>query len=128
MTRQTIPTCSSRASNRALSDVLKIFSPRAAAPRRTFDTCAYCHGNKRTVFTGFRAGDRYEDHALPFFVSEPAIRPEFALRVELRQRPNRFNRPQALTLSGCFKAGAATCTDCHLAQGLHPIRSCSRST
>ena len=71
----TIPTYTSRASNRALSDVLKIFSPRTADARRTFDTCAYCHGNKRNVFTGFRAGDRYEDHALPFLVSEPL--PEF---------------------------------------------------
>jgi predicted CXXCH cytochrome family protein len=28
-------------------------------------------------------------------------------------RPSRFNRPQALTLSGCFIAGRATCTSCH---------------
>ncbi|MEP7118784.1 MAG: multiheme c-type cytochrome, partial [Acidobacteriota bacterium] len=47
----TIPTYSSQASNRALSEVLQIFSPRAAGERRTFDTCAYCHGNKRNVFT-----------------------------------------------------------------------------
>ena len=112
-----MPTYSSHASNRALSDVLKIFSPRTAEARRTFDTCAYCHGNKRNVFTGFRAGDRYEDHALPFLVSEPL--PEFDTQGEFWPdgRPNRFNRPQALTLSGCFKAGAVTCTSCHLAHG-----------
>ena len=28
-----------------------------------------------------------------------------------------FNRPQALTLSGCFKAGQAVCTSCHVAHG-----------
>ena len=112
-----MPTYSSHASNRALSDVLKIFSPRTAEARRTFDTCAYCHGNKRNVFTGFRAGDRYEDHAVPFLVSEPL--PEFDTQGEFWPdgRPNRFNRPQALTLSGCFKAGAVTCTNCHLAHG-----------
>ncbi len=113
----TIPTYSSRPSNRALSDILQIFSPRTAAARRTFDTCAYCHGNKRNVFTDFAAGDRYEDHALPFLVSEPL--PEFDTQGEFWPdgRPNRFNRPQALTLSGCFKAGAITCTNCHLAHG-----------
>ncbi len=112
-----IPTYSSRASNRGLSDVLQIFSPRSAAPRRTFDTCAYCHGNKRNAFTGFRAGDRYEDFAIPFLVSEPL--PEFDAQGEFWPdgRPNRFNRPQALTLSGCFKAGAIACTNCHLAHG-----------
>ncbi len=113
----TIPAYSSRATNRALSDTLKIFSPRTADPRRTFDTCAYCHGNKRNVFTEFRAGDRYENHAIPYLVSEPL--PEFDTQGEFWPdgRPNRFNRPQALTLSGCFKAGAVTCTNCHLAHG-----------
>ena len=33
-------------------------------------------------------------------------------------RPSQpFNRPQALTLSGCFQAGAVTCTSCHVAHG-----------
>ncbi len=113
----TMPRYSSRASNRQLSDTLKIFSPRSADPRRTFDSCAYCHGNKRNLFTSFAAGDRYEDHALPFLVSEPL--PEFDAQGEFWPdgRPNRFNRPQALTLSGCFKAGAVTCTNCHVAHG-----------
>jgi predicted CXXCH cytochrome family protein len=113
----TMPQYSSRASNRQLSDTLKIFSPRSADPRRTFDSCAYCHGNKRNLFTTFRAGDRYEDHALPFLLSEPL--PEFDAQGEFWPdgRPNRFNRPQALTLSGCFKAGAIACTNCHLAHG-----------
>jgi predicted CXXCH cytochrome family protein len=112
-----IPTYSSRASNRGLGELLKIFSPRTAEARRTFDTCAYCHGNKRNLFTEFRAGDRYEDHAIPFLLSEPL--PEFDTQGEFWPdgRPNRFNRPQALTLSGCFKAGAVTCTNCHLAHG-----------
>lgn len=110
-----IPTYSSRASNRQLGDVLKIFSPRSAEARRTFDTCGYCHGNKRNLFTDFAAGDRYEDHAVPFLVSEPL--PEFDAQGEFWPdgRPNRFNRTQALTLSGCFRAGAVTCTSCHLA-------------
>ena len=47
----TMPRYSSRASNRQLSATLKIFSPRSAEPRRTFDSCAYCHGNKRNLFT-----------------------------------------------------------------------------
>ena len=112
-----IPTYSSRASNRQLSEILKIFSPRSAEPRRTFDTCGYCHGNKRNVFTDFEAGDRYEDHALPFLLSEPL--PEFDAQGEFWPdgRPNRFNRTQALTLTGCFKAGAIACTNCHLAHG-----------
>ncbi len=112
-----IPTYSSRASNRQLSELLRIFSPRSAEPRRTFDTCGYCHGNKRNVFTDFAAGDRYEDHALPFLLSEPL--PEFDAQGEFWPdgRPNRFNRTQALTLTGCFKAGAITCTSCHLAHG-----------
>ncbi|MGE0362297.1 MAG: cytochrome c3 family protein [Vicinamibacterales bacterium] len=112
-----MPRYSSRASNRQLSDILKIFSPRSADPRRTFDSCAYCHGNKRNLFTTFAAGDRYEDHALPFLLSEPL--PEFDAQGEFWPdgRPNRFNRPQALTLSGCFKAGAVTCTSCHVAHG-----------
>lgn len=114
---RSIPTYSSRADNRQLSDTLKIFSPRSAEPRRTFDTCGYCHGNKRNLFTDFEAGDRYEDHAVPFLLSEPL--PEFDAQGEFWPdgRPNRFNRTQALTLSGCFKAGAVTCTSCHLAHG-----------
>lgn len=103
--------------NRDLSGLLKTFTPRAAAARATFDTCAYCHGNKQNVFTGFQAGDTYEDYALPFLISAPI--PDNDLQGEFWAdgRPNRFNRPQALTLSGCFKAGAATCTSCHAAHG-----------
>lgn len=112
-----IPTYSSRPSNRGLSELLKIFSPRSAEPRKAYDTCAYCHGNKRNVFTSFAAGDRYEDHALPYLVSEPP--PDFDPQGEFWPdgRPSRFNRSQALTLTGCFKSGAATCTSCHLAHG-----------
>ena len=69
------------------------------------------------MFTGFKAGDRYEDYALPFLMSEPI--PENDVQGEFWPdgRPNRFNRPQALTLTGCFKAGAITCTNCHVAHG-----------
>ncbi|HJU42490.1 MAG TPA: HEAT repeat domain-containing protein [Vicinamibacterales bacterium] len=103
--------------NKQLSDTLKIFSTRSSEPRRIYDTCSYCHGNKTNVFVGFRGGDSYADYAMPFLMSEPL--PEFDFQGEFWPdgRPNRFNRPQALTLSGCFKAGAVTCTNCHVAHG-----------
>ena len=103
--------------NRQLSDILKIFSVKSSEPRRIYDTCAYCHGNKRNVFVGFKGGDRYADYAMPFLISDPI--PDNDLQGEFWPdgRPNRFNRPQALTLSGCFKAGAIACTNCHVAHG-----------
>ena len=103
--------------NRQLSDTLRIFSTRSSEPRRIYDTCAYCHGNKNNVFVGFKGGDNFTDYALPFLISEPL--PEFDFQGEFWPdgRPNRFNRPQALTMSGCFKAGAITCTNCHVAHG-----------
>lgn len=96
---------------------LDIFAPSAGTARQTFDACAYCHGNKQNVFLGFRPGDLYEDYALPFLISAPI--PEHDLQGEFWPdgRPNRFNRPQALTLSGCFKAGEVACTNCHVAHG-----------
>jgi predicted CXXCH cytochrome family protein len=111
------PKYDSSSKNRGLSDTLKIFSTRSSEPRRVYDTCAYCHGNKNNVFVGFKGGDAYADFAVPFLVSEPI--PENDLQGEFWPdgRPNRFNRPQALTLSGCFKAGAVACTSCHVAHG-----------
>ena len=111
------PAYDNSSKNRQLSDTLKIFSTRSSEPRRIYDTCAYCHGNKNNVFVGFKGGDHYADYALPFLISEPI--PENDLQGEFWPdgRPNRFNRPQALTLSGCFKAGAITCTNCHVAHG-----------
>jgi predicted CXXCH cytochrome family protein len=111
------PAFDNSSKNRQLSDILKILSVKSSEPRRIYDTCAYCHGNKNNVFTGFRGGDRYTDFALPFLISEPI--PENDLQGEFWPdgRPNRFNRPQALTLSGCFKAGAIVCTNCHVAHG-----------
>ena len=111
------PQYDSSSKNRQLSDILKIFSTRSSEPRRIYDTCAYCHGNKNNVFVGFKGGDSFADYALPFLISEPI--PENDLQGEFWPdgRPNRFNRPQALTLSGCFKAGAVTCTSCHVAHG-----------
>ena len=111
------PKYDSSSKNRQLSDTLKILSTRSAEPRRVYDTCAYCHGNKNNVFVGFKGGDRYADYAMPFLISEPI--PDNDLQGEFWPdgRPNRFNRPQALTLSGCFKAGAITCTNCHVAHG-----------
>ena len=84
-------------------------APSTAAPTATA-TSATCSPPSA-------AGDRYEDHALPFLLSEPL--PEFDAQGEFWPdgRPNRFNRPQALTLSGCFKAGAIACTNCHVAHG-----------
>jgi predicted CXXCH cytochrome family protein len=103
--------------NRQLSEILKIFSVKSSEPRRVYDTCAYCHGNKRNIFVGFKGGDRYADYAMPFLISDPI--PDNDLQGEFWPdgRPNRFNRPQALTLSGCFKAGAIACTACHVAHG-----------
>ena len=104
-------------SNKQLTDIFKTLTTRSAEPRRVYDTCAYCHGNKKNVFVGFKPGDRYEDYAMPFLLSDPI--PENDLQGEFWPdgRPNRFNRPQALSLSGCFKAGAIACTNCHLAHG-----------
>ena len=111
------PKYDSSSKNRQLSDILKIFSTRSSEPRRVYDTCAYCHGNKNNVFVGFKGGDNYSDYAMPFLISEPL--PDFDFQGEFWPdgRPNRFNRPQALTLSGCFKAGAIACTNCHVAHG-----------
>jgi predicted CXXCH cytochrome family protein len=111
------PSYDNSSKNRRLSDTLKIFSTRSSEPRRIYDTCAYCHGNKNNSFVGFKGGDSYADYALPFLISEPL--PDFDFQGEFWPdgRPNRFNRPQALTLSGCFKAGAVTCTSCHVAHG-----------
>ena len=103
--------------NRQLSDILKILSVKSSEPRRIYDTCAYCHGNKRNAFVGFKGGDHYADYATPFLISDRL--PDNDLQGEFWPdgRPNRFNRPQALTLSGCFKAGAIACTSCHVAHG-----------
>ncbi|MDO8678855.1 MAG: cytochrome c3 family protein [Acidobacteriota bacterium] len=111
------PAYDNSSKNRQLSDILKIFSTRSSEPRRVYDTCAYCHGNKTNVFVGFKGGDRFADYALPMLISEPI--PPHDLQGEFWPdgRPNRFNRPQALTLSGCFKAGAIVCTNCHVAHG-----------
>ena len=103
--------------NRQLSDIIKIFSTRSSEPRRVYDTCSYCHGNKNNVFVGFKGGDNYADYAMPFLISEPLPENDFQGEFWPDGRPNRFNRPQALTLSGCFKAGAVTCTSCHVAHG-----------
>jgi predicted CXXCH cytochrome family protein len=103
--------------NQQLSATLKIFSTRTATPRQVFDMCAYCHGNKANLFTGFRPGNRYEDYALPFLISAPI--PENDLQGEFWPdgRPNRFNRPQAVMQSGCFQSGKLACINCHVAHG-----------
>lgn len=100
--------------NKQLTEIFKIFTTRSAEPRRVYDTCAYCHGNKNNVFVGFKAGDRYADYAIPFLVSEPIPQNDLQGEFWPDGRPNRFNRPQALSLSGCFKAGAISCANCHL--------------
>src|SRR5947208_9548083 len=90
-----------------------IFAPAKATPRQVFDTCAYCHGNKNNVFFGFKPGERYEDYALPFLIGQPIPDNDPQGEFWTDGRPNRFNRPQALTLTGCFRSGQATCTSCH---------------
>jgi predicted CXXCH cytochrome family protein len=94
-----------------------IFAPRSAAPRQTFDMCAYCHGNKNNLFLGFLPGERLEQFALPFLVSQPMPSDDPQGDFWPDGRPSRFNRPQALTLSGCFMKGNVTCTNCHVAHG-----------
>jgi predicted CXXCH cytochrome family protein len=111
------PSYDTRASNRALSATLKIFSPRTGDPRQVFDTCAYCHGNKNNLFLGFLPGRRMEDFALPFLVSQPMPADDPQGDFWPDGRASRFNRPQALTLSGCFMKGNVTCTNCHVAHG-----------
>ncbi len=94
-----------------------IFAPRSATPRQVFDMCAYCHGNKNNLFLGFLPGERLEQFALPFLVSQPMPSDDPQGDFWPDGRPSRFNRPQALTLSGCFMKGNATCTNCHVAHG-----------
>ena len=96
---------------------LKTFSMKKVPPRQIFDTCGYCHGNKNNVFFGFKPGDRYEDYALPFLISEPIPGNDPQGEFWPDGRPSRFNRPQALTLTGCFQRGEATCTSCHRMHG-----------
>jgi Flp pilus assembly protein TadD len=102
---------------RPTAEQLQIFSPAKATPRQTFDACGYCHGNKNNVFFGFKPGDRYEDFALPFLISQaiPDNDPQGDFWPD--GRPSRFNRPQALMESGCFQSGQATCTSCHQMHG-----------
>src|SRR5436190_1473539 len=80
-------------------------------------TCGYCHGNKNNVFFGFKPGERYEDYALPFLISQPIPDNDPQGDFWPDGRPSRFNRPQALTLTGCFRKGEATCTSCHRMHG-----------
>jgi predicted CXXCH cytochrome family protein len=96
---------------------IAIFAPRGATPRQVFDACAYCHGNKNNLFAGFMPGERLEQYALPFLVSQPMPADDPQGDFWPDGRPSRFNRPQALTLSGCFMKGSATCTSCHVAHG-----------
>ncbi len=111
------PHYDSSKTNHQLGALLRIFSPRTAERRQIFDACGYCHGNKTNYFTGFRPGDLYEDYALPFLISQPVPREDPQGDFWPDGRPTRFNRPQALTASGCFMKGQAVCTDCHVAHG-----------
>ncbi|HXI28599.1 MAG TPA: multiheme c-type cytochrome [Vicinamibacterales bacterium] len=106
-----------RAPTRPTLEQLRIFAPPKASARQNFDACGYCHGNKNNVFFGFAPGDRYEDYALPFLISEPIPDNDPQGDFWPDGRPSRFNRPQALTLTGCFQRGQATCTSCHQMHG-----------
>ncbi len=99
------------------TDHLKIFTMKKVPPRQIFDACGYCHGNKTNVFLGFKPGDRYDDYAVPFLISEPIPDNDPQGDFWPDGRPSRFNRPQALTLTGCFQKGEATCTSCHRMHG-----------
>ena len=103
--------------NRELGRTLRIFSPKSAPPREVFDTCGYCHGNKNNVFFGFTPGDRLEDYALPFLISQPIPDNDPQGEFWPDGKPSRFNRPQAIMQTGCFQRGQATCTNCHKAHG-----------
>jgi predicted CXXCH cytochrome family protein len=103
--------------NHELGKILRIFSPKSASPREVFDTCGYCHGNKNNVFFGFRPGDRLEDYALPFLISQPIPDNDPQGEFWPDGKPSRFNRPQAIMQTGCFQRGQATCTSCHKAHG-----------
>ncbi|MGH6691498.1 MAG: multiheme c-type cytochrome, partial [Gammaproteobacteria bacterium] len=107
------PDYDTRSSNREISEILRILSPRSAEPRRVVDMCGYCHGNKTNFFSGFAAGDRYEDFALPFLISEPIAPEDPQGDFWPDGRPTNFNRPQALMQSGCFAGQRITCTSCH---------------
>jgi hypothetical protein len=109
----TKPAYDKSAKNRDLGRLLRIFSPRTADPRQVFDTCGYCHGNKNNSFFGFKPGDRYEDYALPFLISQPNPPNDPQGDFWPDGRPSRFNRPQALMMTGCFQKGQATCINCH---------------
>jgi len=103
--------------------LLRIFSPLSAPPRQVFDMCGYCHGNKNNAFFGFTPGQKAEDYALPFLISEPIPANDPQGEYWPDGRPSRFNRPQALTLTGCFRRGDATCTSCHTAHSARNTHS-----
>jgi predicted CXXCH cytochrome family protein len=96
---------------------LRIFAPRTATPRQVYEMCAYCHGNKTNYFTDFSPGDRLEDFAQLSLPSDPIPASDPQGEFWPDGRPSRFNRPQALTLSGCFRSGQLSCASCHSAHG-----------
>ncbi len=101
----------------AFSRQLAIFVPRTSSQTAVFDSCAYCHGNKTNHFVGFVPGSRLDDFAQLSLMSDavPATDPQGDFWPD--GRPSRFNRPQALSSSGCFQTGGATCASCHAAHG-----------
>jgi len=109
--------CHGPGSTHAANPPAHIFAPSKADTRQVFDMCAYCHGNKNNVFYGFKPGERYEDYALPFLIGQPIPDNDPQGDFWPDGRPSRFNRPQALTLTGCFRSGEATCTSCHRMHG-----------
>ena len=111
------PTFDDSEHNRDLSRILRTFSPRTASARQVYDACGYCHGNKNNAFFDFRPGDRYEDFATPFLISQPIPANDPQGDFWPDGRPSRFNRPQAMTMAGCFEQGNATCTTCHTSHG-----------
>ena len=96
---------------------LAIFAPRTSTTGQVFDSCAYCHGNKTNHFVGFTPGNALSDFAQPALMSDPVPATDAQGDFWPDGRPSRFNRPQALTESGCFSKGGATCATCHASHG-----------
>ena len=103
--------------NRQLSDTLKILSTRSSDPKRVFDTCAYCHGNKNNVFVGFKGGDRYTDFAMPFLISEPIPANDLSGRVLARRPAESLQPPAGADHERVLQAGAISCASCHVSHG-----------
>src|SRR5262249_21249316 len=104
------PAYDNSANNHRLSALLKTVPYKSYEPSKILDTRAYRHAHQKNPSTGISAGARYQAFATPFLLSEPIPANDFQGESWPDGRPNRLNRPHALTPSGCFRAGATACT------------------